>query len=222
MVAAGGPLGAFGDRWGRWGPPSPLGAAGGRWGPLGAAGKHWVAAGRLLGAAKGHRWALWGAGGAGGEVLQPLRALGVLGVLGGNWGALGAARAAGPAAPAPSVLIEETNRVTKPGQIASRKIEQMPGVESRDRHADGDLKTWDVRIEKMGYEMLRGQTNSEHLHPTHACRISNFESPPFFPHFLPYSLWTLFFVKYIDIYTQHHQYFIDQIPNHTGSTSKGR
>ena len=95
MVAAGGPLGAFGDRWGRWGPPSPLGAAGGRWGPLGAAGKHWVAAGGLLGSAKGHRWALWGAGGAGGEVLQPLRALGVLGVLGGNWGALVAARAAG-------------------------------------------------------------------------------------------------------------------------------
>ena len=28
--------------------------------------KHWVAAGGLLGAAKGHRWALWGAGGAGG------------------------------------------------------------------------------------------------------------------------------------------------------------
>ena len=42
------------------------------------------------------------------------------------------------------------------------------------------IKTWDVRIEKMGYAMLRGQTNSEHLHPTHACRISNFESPPFF------------------------------------------
>ena len=54
-----------------------------------------MAAGGLLGAAKGHRWALWGAGGAGGEVLQPLRALGVLGVLGGNWGALVAARAAG-------------------------------------------------------------------------------------------------------------------------------
>ena len=67
----------------------------GRWGPLRAAGKHWVAAGRLLGAAKGHRWALWGAGGAGGEVLQPLRALGVLKVFGGNWGALVAARAAG-------------------------------------------------------------------------------------------------------------------------------
>ena len=73
------------------------------------------------------------------------------------------------------------------------------------------IKTWDVRIEKMGYEMLRGQTNSEHLHPTHACRISNFESPPFFPHFLPYSLWTLFFAKYTDMYTQHHQYFIDQM-----------
>ena len=59
--------------------------------------------------------------------------------------------------------------------------------------------------------MLRGQTNSEHLHPTHACRISNFESPPFFPHFLPYSLWTLFFAKYTDMYTQHHHYFIDQM-----------
>ena len=58
-----------------------------------------VAAGGLLGAAKGHRWALWGAGGAGGEVLQPLRALGVLGVLGGNWGALLAARAAGKLGP---------------------------------------------------------------------------------------------------------------------------
>ena len=38
--------------------------AGGRWGPLGATGKHWVAAERLLGDAKGHRWALWGAEGA--------------------------------------------------------------------------------------------------------------------------------------------------------------
>ena len=59
-------------------------------------------------------------------MLQPLRALGVLGVLGGNWGALGAARAAGPAAPAPSVLIEETNRVTKMEQIASRKWPNSP------------------------------------------------------------------------------------------------
>ena len=39
--------------------------------------------------------------------------------------------------------------------------------------------------------------------------ISNL--PLFFPHFLPYSLWTLFFAKYTDMYTQHHQYFIDQM-----------
>ena len=111
-------LGVLGGNWG-----ALLAArAAGKLGPLGAAGKHWVAAGRLLGAAKGHRWALWGAGGAGGGGAAPS----------------GPQRP--PAAPAPSVLIEETNRVTKMEQIASRKIEQMPGVESRDRHADGDLK----------------------------------------------------------------------------------
>ena len=84
------------------------------------------------------------------------------------------------------------------------------------------IKTWDVRIEKIGYEMLRGQTNSEHLHPTHACRISNFESPPFFS-----SLSSILFMDIIfrKIYRYVHTappVFHQRNANHTGSTSKGR
>ena len=74
----------------------------------------------------------------------------------------------------------------------------------------------------MGYAMLRGQTNSEHLHPTHACRISNFESPPFFS-----SLSSILFMDIIfrKIYRYVHTappVFHRPNANHTGSTSKGR
>ena len=62
------------------------------------------------------------------------------------------------------------------------------------------IKTWDVRIEKMGYAMLRGQTNSEHLHPTHACRISNFESPLFLLTFF-HTLYGHYFSQNIQICT---------------------